>query len=106
MTQRNEPQKGKKDDRNSRWNAFWFCRRILSSMSVVWDGKPFWTMDSIMALKTISDPQISPDGSKVALRGSLAPTFQSKSYDSQIWVVSTLSGQTTSDRFKSSHVGR
>ena len=38
---------------------------ILSSRVLFADGKP-WTMEAIMALKTISDPQISPDGSKVA----------------------------------------
>ena len=63
---------------------------ILSSRVLFGDGKP-WTMDVIMALKTISDPQISPDGSKVAYVVRSA-NFQRKSYDSQIWVVSTSSG--------------
>ena len=44
-----------------------------------------WTIDAIMALKTISDPQINPDGSKVAYVVRAA-NFQRKSYDSQIWI--------------------
>jgi dipeptidyl aminopeptidase/acylaminoacyl peptidase len=73
---------------------------ILSSRVLFGDGKP-WTMDAIMALKTISDPQISPDGSKVAyvVRSG---NFQRKSYDSQIWVVATSGG--TPQPLKSSHV--
>src|SRR5262249_33648234 len=50
-----------------------------------------WTMNAIMALKTISDPQISPDGSKVAYVVRAAD-FQRKSYDSQIWIVSVSGG--------------
>ena len=60
-----------------------------------------WTMEAIMALKTISDPQISSDGSKVAYVIRSA-SFQRKAYDSQIWVVSTAGG--TPQSLKSSHV--
>src|SRR5690349_2995555 len=73
---------------------------ILSSLRLFADGKP-WTMDAIMALKTISDPQISPDGTKVAYVVRSA-NFQRKGYDSQIWVVSTSGG--TPQPLKSSHV--
>ncbi len=73
---------------------------ILSSRVLFADGKP-WTMEAIMALKTISDPQISPDGSKVAYVIRSA-NFQRKAYDSQIWVVSTTGG--TPQPLKSSHV--
>ena len=81
-------------------NGLLVCVALLSSRVLLGDGKP-WTMDAIMALKSISDPQISPDGSKVAyvVRGA---NFQRKSYDSQIWVVSTSGG--TPQPLKSSHV--
>src|SRR5262245_23546228 len=64
-------------------------------------GDKPWTMDAIMALKTISDPQMSPDGSKVAYVVRAA-NFQRKSYDSQIWIVSVSGG--TPQPLKSSHV--
>jgi dipeptidyl aminopeptidase/acylaminoacyl peptidase len=54
-----------------------------------------------MALKTISDPQISPDGSKVAYVVRSA-NFRRKAYDAQIWVVSTSGG--TPQPLKESHV--
>ncbi len=73
---------------------------ILSSRVLFADGSP-WTMEAIMALKTISDPQISSDGSKVAYVIRSA-NFQRKAYDSQIWVVSTAGG--TPQPLKSSHV--
>jgi dipeptidyl aminopeptidase/acylaminoacyl peptidase len=59
-----------------------------------------WTLDAIMALKTISDPQISPDGSKVAyvVRGA---NFQRRAYDSTIWLVSASGGRPW--LFKSPH---
>lgn len=72
---------------------------ILSSRGLFADDKP-WTMDAIMALKTISDPQISADGSKVAYVVRSA-NFQRKGYDSQIWVVSTSGG--TPQQLKSPH---
>ena len=81
-------------------NVLVFVVILSSQMSVLAGGKA-WTMDAIMALKTISDPQISPDGSKVAYVVRSA-NFQRKGYDSQIWVVSTSGG--TPQPLKASHV--
>jgi len=74
---------------------------ILSSRAWLFAADKPWTMDAIMALKNISDPQISPDGSKVAYVVRSA-NFQRKAYDSQIWVVSISGG--TPQPLKSSHV--
>lgn len=60
-----------------------------------------WTLDAIMALKSVSDPQISPDGSKVAYVVREA-NFQRKAYDSKIWIVSISGG--TPRSLKSPHV--
>jgi dipeptidyl aminopeptidase/acylaminoacyl peptidase len=54
-----------------------------------------WTLDAIMALKSVSDPQISPDGSKVAYVVREA-NFQRKAYDSKIWIVSASGGKARS----------
>jgi len=78
-----------------------FLGLILSLGSSLLAGDKPWTMDAIMALKNISDLEISPDGSKVAYVVRSA-NFQRKAYDSQIWVVSTAGG--TSRPLKSSHV--
>jgi dipeptidyl aminopeptidase/acylaminoacyl peptidase len=79
---------------------------VLILVVVLSSSPPFsaadkpWTMDALMALKSISDPQISPDGSKVAYVVRSA-NFQRKAYDSQIWVVSTSRGKP--QPLKSSH---
>jgi Tol biopolymer transport system component len=81
-------------------NGFLVLVVMLSSRVLFADGQ-LWTMDAIMALKTISDPQISSDGSKVAYVVRSA-NFQRKAYDSQIWIVSTSGG--VPQPLKSSHV--
>lgn len=63
---------------------------LLFGPSCFGAGK-LWTMDAIMALKTVSDPQISPDGSKVAYVVRSA-SFQRKAYDSSVWIVSVAGG--------------
>ena len=73
---------------------------ILSSRVLFADGKP-WTMEAIMALKTISDPQISSGRLQGGLRDSQRQ-LPAQGYDSQIWVVSTAGG--TPQPLKSSHV--
>src|SRR5258705_8601504 len=82
-------------------NGFLVFVVILSSRVPLFPADKPWTMDAIMALKSISDPQISPDGSKVAYVVR-SPNFQRKGYDSQIWVVSTSGG--APQPLKSSHV--
>lgn len=65
----------------------------LSLLAVILQGavlagdKP-WTLDAIMSLKTISDPRMSPDGSRVAyvVRGE---TSDHRAYSSEIRVVRT-----------------
>src|SRR5687768_1329811 len=63
---------------------------LLAVLTSFGADKP-WTLDAIMALKSVSDPQISPDGSKVAYVVREA-NFQRKAYDSKIWIVSTSGG--------------
>jgi len=84
----------------ARWHWMVLLMATLGCHAFLATDKP-WTMDAIMALKSISDPQISPDGSKVAYVVRSA-NFQRKSYDSQIWVVSTLGG--APQPLKSAHV--
>ncbi len=64
---------------------------LLSNASLLGGEKP-WTLDSIMALKSVSDPQIKPDGSEVACVVRSA-NFQRKAYDSKIWVISISEGK-------------
>jgi Tol biopolymer transport system component len=54
-------------------------------------GEKAWTVDAIMDLKMVGDPQITADGSKVAF---VVTSVNSKrnGYDSQIWVVTTAGG--------------
>ena len=60
---------------------------IFLQGAVLAGDKP-WTLDAIMSLKTISDPQMSPDGSRVAyvVRGE---TADHRAYSSEIRVVRT-----------------
>ncbi|OLD70027.1 MAG: hypothetical protein AUI33_08545 [Ignavibacteria bacterium 13_1_40CM_2_61_4] len=54
-------------------------------------GEKAWTVDAIMNLKMVGDPQITADGSKVAF---VVTSVNSKrnGYDSQIWVVTAAGG--------------
>jgi dipeptidyl aminopeptidase/acylaminoacyl peptidase len=54
-------------------------------------GPKTWTLDAIMNLKTVSDPEITGDGSKVAyvVRGIAA---RRNAYSSEIWIVAATGG--------------
>jgi len=51
-----------------------------------------WTLDAIMEMKTVSDPEITADGSKVAyvVRGVDA---RRNAYSSEIWIVAATGGR-------------
>ncbi len=70
----------------------------------VWAGDRPWTLDAIMELKTVSDPQISPDGEQVAYVVR-SESRERNAYDSQIRIVDAagksdlpLAGSHYSDR--------
>src|SRR5262245_66491528 len=44
-----------------------------------------WTVDALMRIKTVADPQISPDGARIAYVVRSA-NFERNAYDSEIWV--------------------
>ncbi len=50
------------------------------------------TPDDVLALKNVSDPQISPDGKWVAYVVSVAD-FKENGFDTDIWLVSTAGGR-------------
>src|SRR5689334_24160988 len=50
-----------------------------------------WTLDAIMDLKTVSDPQITADGSKVAYVVT-GRDVRRNAYSSEIWVVPATGG--------------
>src|SRR5262249_31541962 len=50
-----------------------------------------WTLDALMELKTVDDPQINADGSKVAFVVHSA-NFGRNAYDSEIWTVDVAGG--------------
>lgn len=54
-------------------------------------GRPPLSLDDIMRLRTIQDPQIAPDGSRVAYVVS-TPDFEENVYDTDIWLVSSDGG--------------
>ncbi len=64
---------------------------MLLSRTLSFGAEKPWTLDAIMALKSVSDPQISPDGLKVAYVVREA-NFQRKAYDSRIWIVAASGG--------------
>ncbi len=55
-------------------------------------GSRPWTRDDILALKTVSDPQVSPDGRWVAYVVSELNLDQSE-YQTDIWLVPTAGGE-------------
>jgi dipeptidyl aminopeptidase/acylaminoacyl peptidase len=66
---------------------FWFV--LISALILCGPGlsaaKP-WALDSLMELKTVGDPQISPDGSKVAFVVHSVNSSRN-AYDSEIWII-------------------
>jgi dipeptidyl aminopeptidase/acylaminoacyl peptidase len=53
--------------------------------------KPPLSLDDIMRLRTIQDPQIAPDGSRVAYVVS-TPDLEENNHDTDIWLVSASGG--------------
>jgi len=51
-----------------------------------------WTIDDVLALRTVSDPQVSPDGRRVAYVVS-EPNHDNTEYNTDIWLVSTDGGE-------------
>ena len=64
-----------------------------------------WTLDAIMDLKTVSDPQISADGSRVAYVITGRDVHRN-AYSSEIWVVPAAGGdgqRLANDHFSDAH---
>lgn len=59
-----------------------------------------WTLDAIMDLKTVSDPEITADGSKVAYVVTGRDAGRN-AYSSEIWVVAAAGG--TAERLAAAH---
>ena len=64
---------------------------LLCAFSLAAGDKP-WTLDAIMTLRNLSDPQITADGSKVAYVVH-AVNPKRNAYDSEIWVVAAMGGR-------------
>src|ERR1700688_2022737 len=64
---------------------------LLSVCSLAAGEKP-WTLDAIMNLRTLSDPQIAADGTKVAYVVHAVNSTRN-AYDSEIWVVPAVGGR-------------
>src|SRR5256885_16932529 len=72
-----------------RWSCFGIGG-ILIGMPALAAPKP-WTLDAIMDLKTVSDPQITADGSSVAYVVSGRDVGRN-AYSSGIWIVPAAGG--------------
>jgi dipeptidyl aminopeptidase/acylaminoacyl peptidase len=64
---------------------------VVSALCAAAGEKP-WTLDALMNLKTISDVQLTADGTKVAYVVHKVDD-QRNAYDSEIWVVPASGGQ-------------
>src|SRR2546425_8892411 len=76
-----------------RWSPFRIALMLLPlmcGMPAFAASRP-WTLDAIMDLKTVSDPQISADGSKVVYVVT-GRDVRRNSYSSEIWVVPATGG--------------
>jgi dipeptidyl aminopeptidase/acylaminoacyl peptidase len=51
-----------------------------------------WTVDALMRIKTVGDPQISPDGARIAYVVRSA-NFERNAYDSEIWMAPADGGR-------------
>src|SRR5579864_1419667 len=75
---------------------------ILSFLGSAWlsAAPKSWTLDALLELKTVSDPEITTDGSKVAyvVTGRDA---QRNAYSSEIWVVAAAGGR--AERLAAAH---
>src|SRR5438045_9768137 len=86
-----------------RWLPF-VIAGILIGMPALAAPKP-WTLDAIMDLKNVSDPQITADGSSVAYVVS-GRDVSRNAYSSGIWVVPATGGvgqRLTGSHFSDSH---
>ena len=63
---------------------------LICGMPAFADPKP-WTLDAIMDLKTVSDPQITADGSRVVYVVTGRDAHRN-AYSSEIWVVPVTGG--------------
>ncbi len=64
---------------------------VVSALCAV-AGEKSWTLDALMNLKTISDVELTTDGTKVAYVVHRVDSLRN-TYDSEIWVVPALGGQ-------------
>jgi len=64
----------------------------LGSQPLAAQGKRVATIDDLMRLKTVTEVQLSPDGSKVAYVVSV-PVVDKNAHDSDIWMVAASGGE-------------
>ena len=55
-------------------------------------GETLWTLDAVMTLKSVTDPQITLNGSTVAYVVKSAD-LKRNTYDSEIWIIRATSGE-------------
>lgn len=73
-----------------RWiSALLLCAALATTANAA--PRP-WTMDDILAVRTVTDPQVSPDGSRVAYVISEL-NADGSDYNTDIWLVSTDGGE-------------
>jgi hypothetical protein len=72
--------------------SFWLALigAAVLSRSVLAAPKP-WTLDALMELKTVDDPQVTADGSKVAFVVHSVNSSRNR-YDSEIWTIGVAGG--------------
>src|SRR5438093_5690032 len=58
---------------------------LLAPAAVAAQGEAPWTLDALMSLRTVSDPQITTDGARIAYVVRSA-NFGRNAYDSEIWI--------------------
>ena len=74
--------------------------RLCLSLTLVWAfwfpseerADKIWTLESLLELKTIADPQMTPDGSKIAYVVR-SVNMERNGYDQTIWVVAAGGGE-------------
>ena len=72
---------------------------LIGGVSLAAAQKP-WTIEALMDLKTVSDPEITADGSRVAYV-VIARDAARNAYSSEIWIVAASGGR--SERLASAH---
>ena len=82
---------------------------VLSASSPAVAGTKPWSLDDILSVRTVTDPQVSPDGRRVAYVVAELKADGSD-YQSDVWLAETVSGNTRrltdrkSTRLNSSHL--